>query len=140
MSAITQGVDAGAAARRSLRGQIARLERELAHTLATTYPPIAPRSGPITHHGPRLLDLGQLEVTRDALAARLSDVRARAAEQAQQQVAARAKLAELYAHPERHPGARVTAAELGLPGCAVYRVRRRVLTSWWRVKVSSGCP
>ena len=43
-----------AAARRSLREQIARLEGEFALTLARTYPHLAV-PGPIEHRGPRLL-------------------------------------------------------------------------------------
>src|SRR4051812_6878140 len=66
MSATTQLVDAGPA-RRSLREQIARLEGELARTLASTYPRITAEGPPIAHRGPKLLDLGQLELTRDAL-------------------------------------------------------------------------
>jgi hypothetical protein len=55
-----------AAARRSLRDQIARLEHELQRTLAATYPHVnAVR--PIAHGGPRLLGLGELARTRDAL-------------------------------------------------------------------------
>src|SRR4051794_20902617 len=69
-----------AAARRTLREQIARLEHELATALATTYPHVtAPR--PVAHGGPRLLDLEKLEETRDALAGRLADVHLRVAEQ-----------------------------------------------------------
>src|SRR4051794_27608982 len=123
MSAITLGLDT-AAARRSLHGQIARLERELAHTLATTYPPVASPAGAVGHHGPRLLDLGQLEITRDALAGRVTEVRRRAAEQAHRQAEARAKLAAMRAHPAAYRGESVTARELGLPGCTVYTVRR----------------
>ena len=139
MSATTQLLDS-AAARRSLRAQIARLEGELARTLASTYPRITPAGPPLAHRGPKLLDLEELEVTRDALAARVSDVRRRARAQEEAQAQARARLQDMRAHPERHKGERITAEELGLPGCMVYSVRRRVLTGWWRVKVSSGCP
>lgn len=139
MSATAQLVD-DLAARRSLREQIARLEAELARTLACTYPRITAHGPPIEHRGPRLLDLGQLEVTRDALAARVSDVTQRAAEQERAQAEARARLEDMRAHPQRHKGERITAAELGLHGCMVYSVKKRVLTGWWRVKVSSGCP
>jgi hypothetical protein len=135
-----------AAARRALRDQIARLERELATTLASTYPRIA--TPPAPAHGPsapRLLDLARLERTRDALAARLSDVQRRAAEQARGQAAARARLQALLADPPGHKGERIANAELGLPGCTTYAVLPRLgpvglLTNWWRVKISSGCP
>ena len=100
---------------------------------------------PVAHGGPRLLDLGRLERTRDTLAARVSDVRRRAAEQRNAQAEARARLAQMLADPPTHKGERISSEELGLPGCTVYAVRPRLgpvglLTNWWRVKVSSGCP
>jgi hypothetical protein len=128
-----------AAARQALKDQIARLERELAHTLASSYPPIAvPR--PVAHSGPRLLGLEELERTRDALAARVSDAYRLLEDQRSRQAQARARLADMYAHPGEHKGERITNAELGLPGCTAYSVRPRLLSTWWRVKVSSGCP
>jgi hypothetical protein len=137
--------DGEAGARRALRDQIARLERELASVLATTYPRIAAQPEPARPRAPRLLDLGQLERTRDALAARLGDVQRRAADQAHAQTAARARLQAMLADPPAHKGERIAHAELGLPGCTVYAVLPRLgpvglLTNWWRVKVSSGCP
>src|SRR5882762_8362358 len=62
-----------AAARRSLRDQIAKLERELAAVFASAYPRrgLEWRVGSIG--GPRLLGIGELEEVRDALAARLED-------------------------------------------------------------------
>src|SRR4051794_25053181 len=131
MSTSVQLVDA-AAARRSLRAQIARLEAELARTLAATYPRIPAGGDPIAHGGPKLLDLGQLERTRDALAARVSDVQRRAHEQERAQAQARARLEDMRVHPEHHAGERITAQELGLHGCMGYSVRPLVLTGWWR--------
>jgi hypothetical protein len=138
MSTVTLQLDTRAA-RRSLYEQIGRLERELAQTLATTYPPIAQPAGQ-SHHGPRLLGLEELELTRDALAHAVFDVRQRAREQATRQQHARARLADMWAHPDRHKGERITALELGLPGCTAYAVKPRLCSRWWRVKVSSGCP
>jgi len=138
MTAVTLELDT-ASARATLRGQIARLEHELAHTMATTFPPVA-HLGATHHDGPRLLGLRELELTRDALVEQVSDVRRRAERQRAEQAAARVKLAAMRADPRAHPGERVTALELGLPGCAVYAVRQSLLTKWWRVKVSSGCP
>jgi hypothetical protein len=133
------------AARQTLRDQIARLERELAAVLASTYPRVAAPPAPGRPRAPRLLDLAQLERTRDALAARLSDVERRAAAQARSQAAARARLQAMLADPPAHKGERIANAELGLPGCTTYAVLPRLgpvglLTNWWRVKVSSGCP
>jgi hypothetical protein len=137
--------DAEAGARRALRDQIARLERELAGILASTYPRIAAPSGTGRAGAPRLLDLAQLERTRDALAARVSDVQRRAADQATRQAAARARLQAMLSDPPAHKGERIANAELGLPGCTTYAVLPRLgpvglLTDWWRVKISSGCP
>src|SRR5690242_16280531 len=67
------------AARRTLRDQIARLERELASACLDACPriiesPSAP--APIAlASGPRLLSLGELERVRDGMAARLARVR-----------------------------------------------------------------
>jgi hypothetical protein len=130
---------AEAASRASLRGQIDKLERELAQILAETYPRIHdPR--PIQHGGPRLLSVGELEETRDALAGRVLEARRRAGLQRAAQALARQRLDAILADPAAHPRARVTNAELGLPGCTTYEVRPRLLAKWWRVKVSSGCP
>jgi len=64
------------AARRSLRGQIARLERHLADALVSGFPTHAIDVAVPGRGGPRLLDLGELENLRDDLAARLCDARA----------------------------------------------------------------
>ena len=133
-----------AAARQDLRAQITRLERELAATLAATYPRIV-SDRRIAHRGPRLLNLGQLEQTRDTLAAAVGDVRERASRQRAAQAGARARLEAMYADPVGFKNAEISNAELGLPGCAVYAVRPRfgpvgLLTGWWRVTASSGCP
>jgi hypothetical protein len=138
MSAVTVALDTRPA-RVSVYGQIARLERELADTLASTYPPVA-QAAAAQHRGPRLLGLAELERTRDELFARVADVRRRATDQEARQAQARARLAAMRADPRAHKGERVTARELGLPGCAVYSVKPRLLSGWWRVKVSSGCP
>jgi hypothetical protein len=136
---------ADAVARRALRGQIARLERELAGVLASTYPRIAPPPEPAPARGPRLLDLAALERARDALAARVSTAHRAAAAQAVAQAAARERLQAMLADPPGHKGERIANRELGLPGCTTYAVLPRLgpvglLTGWWRVKVSSGCP
>jgi hypothetical protein len=133
------------AARRSLRVQIAHLDRELATILAATYPPIAPAPPQAHHGGPRLLGLAELERIRDALAARLSTADRAVRQQAGRQARARALLEQMLADPPAHKGARVCNADLGQPGCTTYRVLPRLgplglLTGWWRVKISSGCP
>ena len=125
-------------ARADLRRQVARLERVLA-----TYPPAAAAPAPAADM--RLPTLTTLEVTRDRLVAQLAAARERAAATARAHAAARERLDMILAAPHEHPYARVTLAELGLPGCGAYVVRPRPhlftrLRDWWVVKLSSGCP
>src|SRR4051794_13701692 len=65
-----------AAARRTLRDQIARLERELSHVFAAAYPRRGLEWQVGSTGGPRVLDLGELETVRDTLASRLAQARA----------------------------------------------------------------
>ena len=142
MPVITPAVQVAAderAARRDLRDQIARLERELARSLADAFPrrePARDVRSASAQAGPRLLTLGQLECIRDELAGRIEALRSnRGAERLEQMLLA----------PERHRWETVTSADLGEPGCRVWQVRPRLgligmLMGWWRVKISSGCP
>ena len=78
------------AARRTLRRQIAKLERELADAFVTAYPLGGLAQAPHeTRCDPRLLDLGELERVRDELAGRLHGARATIAERAEVQAANR---------------------------------------------------
>ena len=129
-----------AAARRDLREQIGRLERELACALASAFPRREPDVGrgrsASSAAGPRLLELGELEAVRDELAARIAALRRPPAAE---------RLAAMRAAPAEHRGERVTSAELGEPGCRHWQVRPRLgligrLAGWWHVKLSSGCP
>lgn len=132
------------AARRTLRDQIARLEREHAAIVAAAYPRLEP--GPrFSLAGPRLLGLGELERVRDALAERVVAMRAVAEEQQARQAAALCELDAMLADPPAHKWERLTNADLGRPGCTTYHVRPRLgllgmLMGWWQVKVSGGCP
>ena len=133
------------AARNALRTQIARIERELAHLAAATYPRLSQLAPPSVYRGPRVLGLGELERVRDGLAERLTIQRAAAAEQAARQADARALLERMYLDPPAHRRVRLVNADLGLPGCTAYEVVPRagvvgMLAGWWHVKVSSGCP
>jgi hypothetical protein len=137
-------VDEGAA-RRALRDQIARLERELSATVTAAYPRLDPGPPPPAPAGPRLLSLGELERVRDALAARVATLGAAAAEQATRQAAARRELEWMLADPPAHRWRRLSNADLGRPGCTTYHVRPKagllgMLMGWWEVKVSGGCP
>jgi hypothetical protein len=134
-----------AAARRTLRDQIARLERELSTLVVGTYPRLDPGPAPPALAGPRLLSLGELERVRDALAARLSTIDAAAAEQQARQAVAAGELERMLADPPAHKWQRLTNADLGRPGCTTYHVRPRagllgMLMGWWVVKISGGCP
>ena len=135
------------AARRDLREQIARLERELQQTLVTAFPrkgldvTLAPRR----MAGPRVLGLGELEDLRD----RLSDKLARAREDLRVRVdreqECRQLLERMLLEPGKYRFARVANADLGEGGCGVWQVRPRLgligmLCGWWQVKLSSGCP
>ena len=134
------------AARRSLRAQISRLERELADAFVTAYPmgglDVAAAEA---RSDPRLLDLGELERVRDELAERLHSARVTIRERAEIQEANRLYLERMLLDPAQHRFARVACRDLGEPGCGVWQVRPRLgligmLMGWWQVKLSSGCP
>jgi hypothetical protein len=131
-----------ARARRGLRGQIATLERKLSAVVCQLDEPLE-TVGPVTHA--RLLDLGELELVRDDLVARLRVAHERHCEQQQRRADARRELECMLDAPARFRFARISCAELGLPGCGDYAVRPRLgligmLAGWWEVKLSSGCP
>jgi hypothetical protein len=133
------------AARRALRGQIARLELELADAFVTAFrmggfpfPASAARE-------PRLLDLGELERVRDELVERLRGARLTIAERAEVQSANRDLLERMLLDPAKHRFVRVSRRDVGECGCGVWQVRPRLgligmMMGWWQVKLSSGCP
>ena len=131
------------AARRTLRDQIAHLEREHAAALIAARLP-AGHAG-VRISGPRLLGLGELERIRDDLAGRVADVRERAAEQGERQAAKRVLIERMLLHPGQYKWVRVSNADIGEPGCKSWHVVPRLglvgmLAGWWHVKISSGCP
>jgi hypothetical protein len=134
------------AARRTLRRQIARLEQELSAAIVVDL-----RAGArgrlksdVADGAPgvaRLLDLGALERRRDELVARLREVEERRVEELHNRVLLR----EMQRDPGAHRWQRLETSDLAERGCRVYEVVPRfgiigVLTNWWHVKVSSGCP
>lgn len=138
------------AARASLRAQITHLETELGTAVlgsfqmrgdvAGAHLPGADAGGPA-----RLLDLGELERVRDELSDRLREVEAENARLRERQSCARERLADMLLEPGRYRFTRISARELGEPGCGVWHVRPRLgligmLAGWWQVKLSSGCP
>jgi hypothetical protein len=133
------------AARRSLREQIAKLERELADAFVTTFQMGGPATGGELRGEPRWLDLGELEQVRDELAQRLRVVRQNITELADAQAEKRLHLERMLLEPGKYRFARISRHDIGEPGCGVWQVRPRLgligmLMGWWQVKLSSGCP
>jgi hypothetical protein len=134
-----------AAARRSLRDQIARLERQLAEAFVSAFPrtPVDVRVDGAG--GPRVLGLGELEAQRDELQERLRAVRGALEERGRQVEANRVLLERMLADPKAYKFARLHRADVDQGGCGAYQVRPRLgiigmLCGWWHVKLSSGCP
>src|SRR4029450_979636 len=90
-SSLEVGVDE-AGARRSLRRQIARLERELSEAATSAFPRTVARVPPRPSAGPGILTIGELEEARDDLAGRLGAARGTAAGHAARQERNRRRL------------------------------------------------
>jgi hypothetical protein len=161
---LSAGIDERGA-RRALRAQIAKLERELSGIVAEGFPHIAPpglpdlasphiaprayagagRRGHRTDGAPCLLDLGRLERTRDELAGDVQAARRATVQRAELQTRARELLEAMWREPARYKFVRLPVRDLGEGGCGVWEVRPRLgllgmLAGWWQVKLSSGCP
>jgi hypothetical protein len=140
------GADSGElAARRTLRSQVARLERELSAIVANGFPHIAIAAPLPAAGGPSLLGLEALEQLRDQLAGRLSDAHRRAPRRAEHELRAAELLERMKLEPGRYKFVRLPVADLGQGGCGVWEVRPRfgligMLAGWWELKLSSGCP
>lgn len=137
------------AARRTLRAQIARLERELGEAVFAAFPHLYDEDvlegAPASVRGPRLLGLGELERVRDDLAERVRRARVVVAERAELEADSRLLLEEMLRDPARHRYVRLPLADLGERGCGAYFVQPRLgivgrCMGWWQVKLSSGCP
>jgi hypothetical protein len=147
----TSGTDEQAA-RRALRAQVARLERELSAIVADGFPHIAPpahagASGlrERTAGAPCLLDLERLERTRDELAGRVQRAQRATAERVELETRARELLERMQREPSSYKFVRLPVRDLGEHGCGMWEVRPRMgligmLAGWWQVKLSSGCP
>jgi hypothetical protein len=134
-----------AGARRSLRGQIARLERELAAAFTSAHPRRPLEWRVRSPGGPRLLDVGELEALRDDLAARLEDTRQTMRDRMRVERHNVERIEQMVAAPERFKWVRISNEDVGEPGCKHWHSRPRLgligmLMGWWRVKISSGCP
>ncbi len=133
------------AARRALRTQIARLERELSDAFVTAFPMGGLELPASISATPHLLGLGELERVRDDLAERLHAARVRIARRSDEQQAMRLMLERMLLDPGSHRFVRIPRSELGEQGCGAWEVRPRLgligmLAGWWHVKLSSGCP
>jgi hypothetical protein len=133
------------AARRSLREQIAKLERELGAVFASAYPRRGLEWQVESPGGPRVLGVGELEEVRDALAARLEDARRTLRDRAYVERKNLDRIEEMLTEPARFKWVRISNADIGEPGCKYWHSRPRLgligmLLGWWRVKISSGCP
>jgi DNA-binding transcriptional regulator YhcF (GntR family) len=132
-----------AAARRELRRQIARLEAELA-----AYPdaradgePTHPLLRPKAH----VATFAELEATRNELMDRLKGARRDAERRGRREERSRLRREGLLGDPGHHRWERVAREDCGDPGCGEFRSVPRfgpigVITGWWRVRISSGCP
>ena len=134
-----------AAARRSLRAQIAKLERELSSAFVTAFPDRLMPDASVAGRAPRLLSLGELERVRDSLAGQLQRLSTAISERAEIHEANRVALGRMLLDPAEHRFEVMPLRDLGEPGCGVYQVRPRLgligmLRGWWQVKLSSGCP
>jgi hypothetical protein len=139
------------AARATIRGQIARLERERSAIVAERFPYIAAPTGhsggdaSAGPGGPMLLDLGALERVRDQLAADVQELRATVLARGLRERRAREQLERMRLEPGRYKFARLPVRDLGVGVCGVWEVRPRLgligmLAGWWQLKLSSGCP
>jgi AcrR family transcriptional regulator len=134
-----------APARRSLREQIAKLERELATLFPNSRPGDDLDWRVRSPGGPRVLDVGDLEALRDDLADRVEEIRSAMRERADAEQQNRVLLESIAADPSTHKWERLSNQDIGEPGCKHYHATPRLglvgmLMGWWRVKVSSGCP
>jgi hypothetical protein len=134
------------AVRRTLRAQVARLERELSMIVAEAFPHISsPSAAGEAFSGPCLLTLEEIERLRDGLAGRVQELRRLVAERGEHERRARELLERMKLEPGRHKFVRLPVSDLGQGGCGVWEVRPRLgligmLAGWWQVKLSSGCP
>ena len=127
-----------AAARSSLRTQIARLEEEL---LGMGAPGRAAEQG----GGAALLGLRALEQVRDELISRVAALRRGAEERGAGEEENRVLIEEMLLDPAAHRWTRVPRGAIGERGCGGWHARPRfgllgMFMNWWRVVVSSGCP
>ena len=134
-----------AAARRSLRRQVAKLEGELAELFGRVYPRKGFEWQVQAQSGPRLLGIAELEQLRDRLALRVEDARSRLRELNEIERGNARLIDRMIAEPSAYKWVQVSAEDLGERGCRHWHSRPRfgiigMMLGWWRVRISSGCP
>jgi hypothetical protein len=132
-------------ARADLRRQIAAMELALGRLFGSAFPRKGIDFAVPGMGGPRLLSVDELEKVRDALVARIQDVKADLHDYAVVEEANRELIEEMTADPASHKWVRVYNEDIGDPGCKHWHAKPRwgplgLLMGWWRVKISSGCP
>jgi hypothetical protein len=133
-------------ARAELRRQIGKLERELSGLVADGLGRVrVPHRVAIAAGPPRVLDLGELERVRDALAGQVAVAQRALTDRAAVEAANCELLDAMLADPAAYRWLRISRADVGEPGCGHWHSRPvlgplGMLMGWWRVKVSSGCP
>ena len=129
-------------ARRTLREQIARLETQL----AGVWHELDPEQRPALRRGEaHVASVAELEATRDRLLSQLEGSRTAAMDREDGRRAARERRDAMLADPASYSWERITAEEVGEPGCREWSVEPRFgplggMMRWWQVKVSGGCP
>lgn len=131
--------------RDDLRRQIGALERQLGELFASAFPRPGIEWGVGAVGGPRVLGIGELERVRDALVVRVRTAQAELHRRGEAEEANRGLLESMISDPRGHRWVRISAEDIGDPGCRHWHARPRwgilgMLIGWWRVKLSSGCP
>jgi hypothetical protein len=136
----------GRTARHQFHRQIARLEHELAETLARLDVAHRPLRQPqAATPAPRVLTGEELEAARDALVARLSDAQDLITRQSADRADAQALLKRMSDAPAEYRWTTITTKDLGVEGCKSWQSVPvlgpvGMLGNWWRIRMSSGCP
>jgi len=132
-------------ARHEFYRQIARLEHELSAATAGLTPSRRPQVSASRAGKPHVLDDTELESIRDALLARLDEVKGLLTRQAADHAEARALLKRMDEVPAHFRWTTVTTKDMGDEGCLTWQSVPvlgpiGVLGNWWRIRMSSGCP
>lgn len=129
-------------ARKAIRADICRLERDLANMVVTSFP-MAERihkSEQPLRFG-RVLSSDELEFVRDDLAEQVRWAQAEQSVRAESQEEYRAQLEAMVQDPGEHRSRRISQKQLGEHGTGIYHVSPRLwvigrLAGWYHVKLS----